>query len=106
MKRPNIYFVIALSIISFVVASLGYSADPVPAAFAAVLLGVVLVLGMAAGQHDSRSEIERLQRIEEGRRVQANCMINTRNRLEHELEQLRLQQACVIDVDMGEPHAA
>ncbi len=48
----------------------------------------MLVLGWGAGSVASQAEIDRLTSIETGRRIQASCLITTRNRLERELEQL------------------
>jgi len=86
----NLYLVLALSIICTLACSLAVSAgDSVPAAAAAILLMVILVLGWAAGRMDARAEIARLSSIESARRIQASCLIAMRNRLEDELELLR-----------------
>ncbi|WP_219118998.1 hypothetical protein [Janthinobacterium sp. UMAB-56] len=60
-----------------------------PAASAAIILVSVLVLGWGAGSVSSQAEIDRLTSIETGRRIQANCLITTRNRLERDIEQLQ-----------------
>lgn len=98
MKNINVYLLIALAIIAFIVSSLAYSADVVPAVFAVLLLVAILVLGMAAGQHDSRAEIERLRRSEEARCEQAQRMLDMRTQLEQELNQLRAVRAAVGDI--------
>lgn len=86
----NIYLVIAMAIIGIITGSLAVSLGEVePAASAAIILVSVLVLGWGAGAMSSRAEIDRLTSIETGRRVQANCLVAMRNRLENELETLR-----------------
>lgn len=104
MKNLNVYLLIALAIISCIVSSLAYSADVVPAVFAVLLLVSILVLGMAAGQHDSRAEIEHLQRSQEARCEHAQAMQEVQTRLERELNQLRAVRAVVGDI--GGSHAA
>ena len=85
----NIYLAIAVAIIGTITGSLAMSLGEIePAASAAIILLSVLVLGWGAGSVSSQAEIERLTSIETGRRIQASCLITTRNRLERELEQL------------------
>ncbi|MBH1982023.1 MAG: hypothetical protein I8H79_05685 [Burkholderiales bacterium] len=85
----NIYLVIAVAIIGAITGSLAMSLGEIePAASAAIILVSVLVLGWGAGSMSSQAEIDRLTSIETGRRIQASCLITTRNRLERELEQL------------------
>ena len=85
----NIYLVIAVAIIGAITGSLAMSLGEIePAASAAIILVSVLVLGWGAGSVSSQAEIDRLTSIETGRRIQASCLITTRNRLERELEQL------------------
>ena len=101
----NMYLVLAVAIIGAITGSLAVSLGEVePAASAAIILVSVLVLGWGAGNMSSRAEIERLTGIEEARRIQASCLVNTRNRLENELEQLRDVRAAVGDI--GGRHAA
>ena len=85
----NIYLIIAVAIIGAITGSLAMSLGEIePAASAAIILVSVLVLGWGAGSVSSQAEIDRLTSIETGRRIQASCLITTRNRLERELEQL------------------
>ena len=85
----NIYLIIAVAIIGAITGSLAMSLGEIePAASAAIILLSVLVLGWGAGSVSSQAEIDRLTSIETGRRIQASCLITTRNRLERELEQL------------------
>lgn len=85
----NIYLIIAVAIIGAICGSLAMSLGEIePAASAAIILLSVLVLGWGAGSVSSQAEIDRLTSIETGRRIQASCLITTRNRLERELEQL------------------
>lgn len=85
----NIYLLIAVAIIGTITGSLAMSLGEIePAASAAIILLSVLVLGWGAGSVSSQAEIDRLTSIETGRRIQASCLITTRNRLERELEQL------------------
>ncbi len=85
----NIYLIIAVAIIGAITGSLAMSLGEIePAASAAIILVSVLVLGWGAGTISSQAEIDRLTSIETGRRIQASCLITTRNRLERELEQL------------------
>lgn len=85
----NIYLIIAVAIIGAITGSLAMSLGEIePAASAAIILVSVLVLGWGAGSVASQAEIDRLTSIETGRRIQASCLITTRNRLERELEQL------------------
>lgn len=85
----NLYLVIAVAIIGAITGSLAVSLGSIePALTAAIILLSVLVLGWGAGTMSSRAEIERLTGIDEARRIQASCLVNTRNRLERELEQL------------------
>ena len=85
----NIYLIIAVAIIGAITGSLAMSLGEIePAASAAIILVSVLVLGWGAGSVSSQAEIDRLTSIEPGRRIQASCLITTRNRLERELEQL------------------
>ena len=85
----NIYLIIAVAIIGTITGSLAMSLGEIePAASAAIILVSVLVLGWGAGSVSSQAEIDRLTSIETGRRIQASCLITTRNRLERELEQL------------------
>ena len=85
----NIYLIIAVAIIGTITGSLAMSLGEIePAASAAIILLSVLVLGWGAGSVSSQAEIDRLTSIETGRRIQASCLITTRNRLERELEQL------------------
>ena len=85
----NLYLVIAVAIIGAITGSLAVSLGEIePAASAAIILLSVLVLGWGAGTMSSRAEIDRLTSIETGRRIQANCLITTRNRLEREIAQL------------------
>jgi sulfite exporter TauE/SafE len=87
----NIYLVIAVAIIGAITGSLAMSLGEIePAASAAIILVSVLVLGWGAGNMSSRAEIERLSGIEEARRIQASCLVAMRNRLESELESLRV----------------
>jgi len=103
----NLYLVIAVAIIGAITGSLAVSLGEVePAASAAIILVSVLVLGWGAGNMSSRAEIERLTGVEEARRIQASCLVNTRNRLENELEQLRDVRAAVGDLATGGSHAA
>lgn len=101
----NFYLVIAVAIIGAICGSLAMSLGEIePALTAAIILVSVLVLGWGAGGVSSRAEIERLSGIEEARRIQANCLVNTRNRLERELEQMRDMRTPMTDA--GERHAA
>lgn len=85
----NIYLIIAVAIIGAITGSLAMSLGEIePAASAAIILVSVLVLGWGAGTMSSRAEIERLTGIESARRIQANCLITTRNRLEREIKQI------------------
>lgn len=85
----NIYLLIAVAIIGTITGSLAMSLGEIePAASAAIILLSVLVLGWGAGRVASQAEIDRLTSIETGRRIQASCLITTRNRLERQLEQL------------------
>lgn len=85
----NLYLVIAVAIIGTITGSLAVSLGSIePALTAAIILLSVLVLGWGAGTMSSRAEIERLTGIDEARRIQASCLVNTRNRLERELEQM------------------
>ena len=85
----NLYLVIAVAIIGAITGSLAVSLGSIePALTAAIILLSVLVLGWGAGTMSSRAEIERLTGIDEARRIQASCLVNTRNRLEREIEQL------------------
>ena len=85
----NIYLIIAVAIIGAITGSLAMSLGEIePAASAAIILVSVLLLGWGAGSVSSQAEIDRLTSIETGRRIQASCLITTRNRLERELEQL------------------
>ncbi|PKV47964.1 hypothetical protein CLU92_5492 [Janthinobacterium sp. 61] len=85
----NTYLVIAMAIIGIITGSLAVSLGEIePAVSAAIILVSVLVLGWGAGARSAQAEIDRLTSIETGRRVQASCLITTRNRLERELEQL------------------
>ena len=85
----NIYLIIAVAIIGAITGSLAMSLGEIePAASAAIILVSVLVLGWGAGSVASQAEIDRLTGIESARRIQASCLVNTRNRLERELEQL------------------
>ena len=85
----NIYLIIAVAIIGAITGSLAMSLGEIePAASAAIILVSVLVLGWGAGTMSSQAEIDRLTSIETGRRIQASCLITTRNRLERELDQL------------------
>lgn len=85
----NIYLVIAMAVIGAITGSLAMSLGEIePAASAAIILLSVLVLGWGAGSVSSQAEIDRLTSIETGRRIQASCLITTRNRLEREIEQL------------------
>lgn len=85
----NIYLIIAVAIIGAITGSLAMSLGEVePAASAAIVLVSVLVLGWGAGNVSSQAEIDRLTSIETGRRIQARCLITTRNRLEREIAQL------------------
>lgn len=85
----NLYLVIAVAIIGTITGSLAASLGSIePALTAAIILLSVLVLGWGAGTMSSRAEIERLTGIDEARRIQASCLVNTRNRLERELEQM------------------
>ena len=85
----NIYLIIAVAIIGAITGSLAMSLGEIElAASAAIILVSVLVLGWGAGTMSSQAEIDRLTSIETGRRIQASCLIITRNRLERELEQL------------------
>ena len=103
----NMYLVIAVAIIGTITGSLAASLGSVePALTAAIILLSVLVLGWGAGNMSSRAEIERLTGIEEARRIQASCLVNTRNRLENELEQLRDVRAAVGDLATGGGHVA
>lgn len=103
----NLYLVIAVAIIGTITGSLAVSLGSIePALTAAIILLSVLVLGWGAGNMSSRAEIERLTGIEEVRRIQASCLVNTRNRLENELEQLRDVRAAVGDLATGGGHAA
>ncbi len=87
--KINIYLLIAVAIIGAITGSLAMSLGEIePAASAAIILVSVLVLGWGAGSVSSQAEIDRLTSIETGRRIQASCLITTRNRLERELEQL------------------
>ena len=87
--KINIYLLIAVAIIGTITGSLAMSLGEIePAASAAIILLSVLVLGWGAGSVSSQAEIDRLTSIETGRRIQASCLITTRNRLERELEQL------------------
>jgi len=88
--KVNVYLLIAVAIIGTITGSLAISLGEIePAASAAIILVSVLVLGWGAGTMSSRAEIERLTGIESARRIQANCHIITRNRLEADLEQLQ-----------------
>lgn len=101
----NIYVVIAIAIIGTISGSLAASLDDIePALSAAILMFLVLVLGWGAGRLAGRAEIDRLTSIETVRRIQANCLIVTRNRLESELEQLRGTRAAISAE--GDGHAA
>lgn len=85
----NIYLIIAVAIIGAITGSLAMSLGEIePAASAAIILLSVLVLGWGAGSVSSQAEIDRLTSIETGRRIQASCLITTRNRLEREIAQL------------------
>jgi sulfite exporter TauE/SafE len=85
----NIYLIIAVAIIGAITGSLAMSLGEIePAASAAIILVSVLVLGWGAGSVSSQAEIDRLTSIETGRRIQANCLITARNRLERDLDQL------------------
>lgn len=85
----NIYLIIAVAIIGAITGSLAMSLGEIePAASAAIILVSVLVLGWGAGSVSSQAEIDRLTSIETARRIQASCLVNTRNRLERELEHL------------------
>ena len=85
----NIYLIIAVAIIGAITGSLAMSLGEIePAASAAIILLSVLVLGWGAGTMSSQAEIDRLTSIETGRRIQASCLITTRNRLEREIAQL------------------
>ncbi|OFJ47867.1 hypothetical protein BA896_001485 [Janthinobacterium lividum] len=87
--KYNIYLIIAVSIIGAITGSLAMSLGEIePAASAAIILVSVLVLGWGAGSMSSQAEIDRLTSIETGRRIQASCLITTRNRLEREIAQL------------------
>lgn len=87
--KINIYLLIAVAIIGAITGSLAMSLGEIePAASAAIILVSVLLLGWGAGSVSSQAEIDRLTSIETGRRIQASCLITTRNRLERELEQL------------------
>lgn len=87
--KINIYLLIAVAIIGAITGSLAMTLGEIePAASAAIILLSVLLLGWGAGSVSSQAEIERLTSIETGRRIQASCLITTRNRLERELEQL------------------
>lgn len=86
----NIYLLIAVAIIGTITGSLAMSlGETEPAASAAIILLSVLLLGWGAGRMSSQAEIDRLTSIETARRVQANCLVAMRNRLENELESLR-----------------
>lgn len=86
----NIYLLIAVAIIGTITGSLAMSLGEIePAASAAIILLSVLVLGWGAGSVSSQAEIDRLTSIETARRIQANCAIITRNRLECDLDQLQ-----------------
>ena len=85
----NLYLVIAVAIIGTITGSLAASLGSVePALTAAIILLSVLVLGWGAGTMSSRAEIERLTGIESARRIQASCLVNTRNRLERDIAQI------------------
>lgn len=85
----NLYLVIAVAIIGTITGSLAVSLGEVePAASAAIILVSVLILGWGAGNMSSRAEIERLTGVEEARRIQASCLVNTRNRLERDIAQI------------------
>ena len=85
----NIYLIIAVAIIGAITGSLAMSLGEIePAASAAIILVSVLLLGWGAGSVSSQAEIDRLTSIETARRIQASCLITTRNRLEREVEQL------------------
>ena len=85
----NFYLVLAVAIIGAITGSLAMSLGEIePAATAAIILVSVLVLGWGAGTMSARAEIERLTGIETARRIQASCLVNTRNRLEREIEQM------------------
>ena len=85
----NIYLIIAVAIIGAITGSLAMSLGEIePAASAAIILVSVLLLGWGAGSVSSQAEIDRLTSIETGRRIQASCLITTRNRLEREIAQL------------------
>lgn len=87
----NIYLIIAVAIIGAITGSLAMSLGEIePAVSAAIILVSVLVLGWGAGARSAQAEIDRLTSIETGRRVQASCLIAMRNRLESELESLRV----------------
>ncbi|WP_426072218.1 hypothetical protein [Janthinobacterium sp. DSP2-3-3] len=87
--KINIYLLIAVAIIGTITGSLAMSLGEIePAASAAIILLSVLVLGWGAGSMSSQAEIDRLTSIETGRRIQASCLITTRNRLEREIAQL------------------
>lgn len=87
--KINIYLLIAVAVIGTITGSLAMSLGEIePAASAAIILLSVLVLGWGAGSVSSQAEIDRLTSIETGRRIQASCLITTRNRLEREIEQL------------------
>lgn len=89
MKRLNMYLVIAVAIIGAICGSLAVSLGEVePALTAGIVLVSVLVLGWGAGCVSSRAEIERLSGVEEAHRIRASCLVNTRNRLERDLEQM------------------
>ena len=85
----NIYLIIAVAIIGAIAGSLAMSLGEIePALSAAIILVSVLLLGWGAGTVSAQAEIDRLTSIETGRRIQASCLITTRNRLEREIEQL------------------
>ena len=85
----NIYLIIAVAIIGAITASLAMSLGEIePALSAAIILVSVLLLGWGAGTISAQAEIDRLTSIETGRRIQASCLITTRNRLEREIAQL------------------
>lgn len=85
----NIYLIIAVAIIGAITGSLAMSLGEIePAASAAIILLSVLMLGWGAGSVASQAEIDRLTSIETARRIQANCAIITRTRLESDLDQL------------------
>ena len=85
----NIYLITAVAIIGAIAGSLAMSLGEIePALSAAIILVSVLLLGWGAGTISAQAEIDRLTSIETGRRIQASCLITTRNRLEREIEQL------------------